>query len=63
MTQGWFVLPGLVDAVTDGDVWTIGEVALSRGEVGLTGAVVAFCCSEVALCRGEVGKTGGERLN
>ena len=36
MTESYF-LPGLVAVVTDGDVWTIGEVAMPGGEVGMTG--------------------------
>ena len=50
--------------------WTIGEVAVSRCEVAMTGVEVALSRGEVAvtggevtLCRGEVGMTVGERLH
>ena len=48
MTNGSVVSPWVVGAVT-------GEVALSCGEVAMTGG-------EVSLSRGEVGMTGGEML-
>ena len=61
-----FFLPGLVGAVTGGGVWTVGEVAmtgdvaLSRGEVALTGGEVALSCGEVTLTGGEVALSCGE---
>ena len=52
MTNGLFILPELVAAVTGGDViWTIFEVAM-------TGAEVALCCGEVAMTGREVALNG-----
>jgi len=59
LTNGLFVLPGLVPAVTSGEV-TIGEVALTGDEVTMTGVEDTFGRGDVAFCRGEVELTGGE---
>ena len=49
--------------MTDWDVWTKSEVAMSGAEVALSRGDVAVTSGEVALCRGEVVMTSGERLN
>ena len=68
LTNVSFASPGVVAAVTGrDDVWTIGEVALGRVELAMTGDEVALICfvvamtgGELALCLGDVGMAGGE---